>query len=456
MSRLRLAYYADDFTGATDALEVLTLAGTRTVLFTSAPTQAELAARFSDLEAIGVASVARTMSPEEMDVDVRLAFGLLRQLDPAVVHYKVCSTFDSSPGVGSIGHVADIGLEIFNSPFAPVVVGAPALGRYVVFGNLFASDGLSIERLDRHTTMRDHPVTPMAEADLRIHLAAQTQRTIGTIDIATLSAGPIAVHRRLEELVHSGTELVVLDTLTDEDLAVVGRTIWDAVSPSGSQFVIGSSGVEHSLVSRWRAIDESPESAEPTLPTRPVEQIIVLSASAASNTEKQIRWAEAAGWRTIAIDSAGLLDEDSMVEVTERTINEAGEAYKAAESVILFTALGPHDPSLATTREGAAELGYEPADIGNELGRRLGQLLERLIHELRPQRICVAGGDTSGHVVAQLHITAMEMISTTVPGAPLCRAMSTDPAVDGLELVLKGGQTGPPQFFEVVRTGSRD
>ena len=54
--------------------------------------------------------------------------------------------------------------------WSPMIVGAPRLARYQVFGNLFAAvDGVGY-RLDRHPTMSRHPVTPMDEADLRVHL----------------------------------------------------------------------------------------------------------------------------------------------------------------------------------------------------------------------------------------------------------------------------------------------
>lgn len=40
-----------------------------------------------------------------------------------------------------------------------------------------------------------------------------------------------------------------------------------------------------------------------------------------------------------------------------------------------------------------------------------------------------------------------------VPGAPLCRAHSDDPRLDGLDIVLKGGQMGPPGFFNDAARG---
>ena len=63
----------------------------------------------------------------------------------------------------------EIGTKIYNSTFLPIVVAAPHLRRYVIFGNLFAAAGSDPEifRIDRHPTMSRHPATPMKEADGR-------------------------------------------------------------------------------------------------------------------------------------------------------------------------------------------------------------------------------------------------------------------------------------------------
>src|SRR5436190_11948044 len=156
--KLRLAFIGDDFTGSTDAMESLARAGLRTVLFSASPTREQLS-RHQGLHAFGVATRARSMPPTEMQRTLQPIFAALRELRPAIVHYKVCSTFDSSPAIGSIGCAIDVGAEVFGSACVPVVVGAPSLGRYCVFGNLFARAGTESEphRLDRHPSMNRHP-----------------------------------------------------------------------------------------------------------------------------------------------------------------------------------------------------------------------------------------------------------------------------------------------------------
>ena len=184
---MRLAFYGDDFTGSTDALEVLTFAGLRCALFLQVPSAALLEA-LGPFDAVGVAGHSRAMSPDEMDEELP---PVLAQLPVPLVHYKVCSTFDSHPDVGSIGHVMDLARQAFGHGVIPVVAATPALGRYCAFGHLFArsaTDG-QVHRIDRHPIMRVHPVTPMTESDLARHFSMQTRQTVAGVKLPLLS-GP--------------------------------------------------------------------------------------------------------------------------------------------------------------------------------------------------------------------------------------------------------------------------
>ena len=92
----RIAYYGDDFTGATDTLATATQGGLRTLLFLRVPTPEMLAAA-GDLDCIGIAGASRSMTPADMESELRPVAECFAQLGAPVVHYKTCSTFDSSP-----------------------------------------------------------------------------------------------------------------------------------------------------------------------------------------------------------------------------------------------------------------------------------------------------------------------------------------------------------------------
>ena len=98
-----LTYYGDDFTGSTDVIEALARSGIRSALFLEAPRAEQLIGRFAGLSAVGVAGLGRSMTPEQMDAALPPVFEAIRKLGANLFHYKTCSTFDSSPEVGSIG-----------------------------------------------------------------------------------------------------------------------------------------------------------------------------------------------------------------------------------------------------------------------------------------------------------------------------------------------------------------
>jgi 3-oxoisoapionate kinase len=443
------SYYGDDFTGSTDVLEALATAGVRSVLFLGAPSE-EHRRRFADCQAFGIAGDSRSRSPEWMDEHLPEIFAQLRSFGAPVAHYKTCSTFDSSPHVGSIGRAMEIGRCVLQPDFIPIVVAAPHLRRYVVFGNLFAAAGDQVYRIDRHPTMRRHPVTPMHEADLRQHLALQTQMSVGLIDLPTLQAG--GADQALESFVASSTPAVLFDGIGTSDLFETGRILWQRAHRTGMPtsttpqplLAVGSSGLTYSLVSAWRAEGSAADAAvPPTAGTgRPAERLLVISGSCSPATERQIKHALQRGYEGVAIDPVDLIsDEPSRPPGSAPSrayVEKAIAGLRANGKVVVYTSLGPLPGGVAAR--------------GDTLGRQLGAMLREIIHISGVRRVVLAGGDTSSHAVAQLGLYALTWAATLQPGAPLCRAHSDSPELDELELVLKGGQVGTDDFFERVRT----
>lgn len=450
MSKWLLTFYGDDFTGSTDSMEALTTNGIPTVLFLQPPTDEQLA-QFPNCRAFGIAGISRSMTPAQMDAELGPAFVRLRAVGARLIHYKVCSTFDSSPTVGSIGHALDIGQEIFRSSFVLLVVGAPVLRRYVVFGNLFAGVGGETYRLDRHPTMSRHPITPMTESDLRRHLAQQTDKRIGLINVLALAQEPAALDAELAAVRSQGAEVVLLDTIDDHHLRIIGRLLWEQGDPA-CQFVVGSSGVEYALAAHLRG--EGVVRAPDALP-KPgrAAQVLVMAGSAAPTTASQIEYAEAHGYISIRLDAARLIDPALAAHEAAAARVEAEAALARGANVVLYATKGPDDPSLQASRAHAAAVGIPEQEVGQRLAREQGALLAALVAASGVRRICVAGGDTSGYAARALGIYALEMIAPIAPGAPLCRAHSTRPVFDGLQISLKGGQNGHADYFERIREG---
>lgn len=450
-----LAFYGDDLTGSTDAMEALELGGVDTALFLDAPEPEDLTGRFADLDAVGVAGTSRSMTPERMDDALPPQFERLDALDPTVVQYKVCSTFDSAPEVGSIGHATDLAQAVFDSPFVPVVVGGAALERYVVFGHLFATVDGTTYRIDRHPTMSEHPTTPMTESDLGRHLGEQTDRDVDQFTVLELDDP--GVDAALARLLADDPELVLFDTLDDDHLQTVGRLVWSRALRArreGPMFVVGSSGFDYALTSYWNETGEvePPESVPQAAPT---DRIVVTSGSASPETAAQIERAlDGDDFVGVRLQSERLVRPEAATEERDRAVESALEALDGSKSVVLYTTRGPDDPAIERTRDAASEAGVD--DLASCLGSAQGRILRRVLLESDVNRACVAGGDTSGYVVPELDIDALEFHSPLAPGSPLCLASSTDDRLDRLEITLKGGQTGGERFFENVRRGRTD
>jgi len=413
-----LAFYGDDFTGSTDALEFLTRAGLRTRLFLTPPSPAQVAG----LDAVGVAGFTRALAPAAMERELRASFAALRALRPRHVHYKVCSTFDSSPRVGSIGRAIDVGAEIFPQRFVPLLVGAPALGRYCVFGNLFARMGIGstgeIHRLDRHPSISRHPVTPMTEADLQRHLARQTRKRIALLDVLALERPERETRAKLDALARAGAEIVLFDALRPEHVARIGALLAALASRTRPLFSIGSSAVEMALGAVAPTRSLSLRSARAARP------LLVVSGSCSPVTASQIDWAEANGFAAFPFD--------------DRASRRAAESLRRGRHTIVYS----HRGRRAREPIAAAELGGALGWLARDLAARHGV-----------RRMVVAGGDTSSYAARALGLESLEMLAPLAPGAPLCRARAPSSPVDGIEINFKGGQVGAADYFGAVARG---
>lgn len=441
MQNLLLSYYGDDLTGSTDVMEALELGGVQTVLFMRQPDKAQLS-RFSHCQAIGLAGTSRSETPHWMDTHLKDAFTWLKTLNAAICHYKVCSTFDSSPTTGSIGRAIEIGRSVFSQDSVPLLVGAPQLKRYTAFGHLFAAYRDQYFRIDRHPVMSRHPTTPMDESDLLIHLSRQTGLASGLLDLATLQSASRS--QAFDRLVANGAAIVLVDVDSHGTQALAGKEIWRIRKPGGS-FVVGSSGIEYALLAEW-ASNDIVSTGPGFTPPGAADRIAVVSGSCSPTTERQIRYALSDGFDGIEVDPVELVSEASE-QVIARAAASGRASLQAGRSVILYTALGP-----------AADRGAEidrQEGARHKLGRGLGELLRALTIEQKLRRVVIAGGDTSSHALGQMGIDALtvRMPLPASPGSPLCLAHSRIAAIDGLEVALKGGQVGTDGYFSAIRDG---
>lgn len=392
------AFVADDFTGATDALWQFRRFGLSGSLVT------DVAHLHDRDDVIGIATTARASAdPVASALPALKAVAALR---PLAVQYKICSTFDSSPSHGSIGAViAALHGAGLARRAVPVLAAQPEFGRHTWYANHFVRAGDEFIRLDRHPPMRDHPVTPATEADLRVRLVEQGAGPTGRLP-AEASWQAYEARR--------GEAAFVADATTDDHLRALGRHLLTDATTGGTLYCVGSGGLSHALASAY-APAVSPQGPG-GVALGPAAPVLVVSGSRSPVTARQIDTAERAGWRVLDVS-----------EGTD-TIAGAEESLRDGRHTIVQSTRGP---------------ARDPAGIGELLGR----VAAAAVRAGLVRRLVVAGGDTSGQVVAALGAHALDVVASLAVGGPVCVLSSDDPACDGLELALKGGQVGGPGYF---------
>ncbi|KQP68540.1 hypothetical protein ASF40_17965 [Microbacterium sp. Leaf288] len=407
-------FYGDDFTGSVDALLQFARRGWTGRLFTGLPDAATLRRAADEVDVVGVAGISRSLAPDEMDAELRPVFAAFAELDPAIVQYKACSTADSAPGVGSLGRVVELARESFGERPVPMLFAQPDFGRYTLFGQHFAAERGTVYRLDRQPTMSHHPSTPMTEADLAVHIGRQTDLPVGSI--------PLVAFDDLEALLRSSAEsAVVLDALTDEHLVTVGEAVAALPAPV---FAIGSGGLSHGIAAAdprsGPAVPASTPSAGP---------VLVVSGSRSAQTRRQADAAAAAGWLVQPLPLGG--------PAREAVVPDVIAALRAGRGVVLTS-----DDADATST------GDRP--VLEAIAEAAASVISAVARDEAARRVIVCGGDTSSRVTRLLGVESLSIAANPWGNVVLLRAHAADPAVDGLELLLKGGQVGADALFTDV------
>ena len=413
--KLLLGAVADDFTGATDLASMLTRGGMRTILKLDAPTPNE---PLPEAEAVVVALKSRAAPVAEAVADSLASWRWAAQGGARQCYFKYCSTFDSTPQ-GNIGPVAEALMAETGADQTIYCPAFPENGRTIYQGKLFVFDQLLSE-----SGMRDHPLTPMTDADLVRVLGAQLSpgAKTGLVPFAVVEQGAGAIRDRLDRLAAEGVAHVVVDALTDAHLTALGRAC------TGMALVTAGSGLGLGLPANFAAERLLEGGAADALPSVG-GPVVLLSGSCSSATNAQVaRW-ESNGGATLRLDPLALA-------------NGTQSATKALDWVA-----AQHVPALVAATQPPDRVRAVQERLGRE---RAALLVEETLAAIATgaraggiRRFVVAGGETSGAVAKALGANRLAVGPSIAPGVPWCATLGADP----LALALKSGNFGTETFF---------
>ncbi len=399
-----LGCIGDDFTGSSDLANTLARQGMRAAQYCGVPS----GPADPMVEAGVVALKSRTTAPADAVAQSLAALAWLRDQGCRQFFFKYCSTFDSTPE-GNIGPVAEALIAALGADRVIVCPAFPATGRSVYQGHLFVGD-----RLLSETGMRDHPLTPMTDPDLRRWLGRQTTLGVGLIGAATVLEGAGAIRAALDAETHP---LLVVDAIRDADLMAIGA------AAEGLALVTGGSGVAMGLPENFRKFGLLAGGAQEWrgAPGR----CAILSGSCSQMTRAQVA-------RHAAANPALRIDVDAVI---------AGETTAAAVAEWLLAQDGA---PLAYSSADPAEVKAAQARHGREAAAAAVEGLfaevARLLVAGGVTRLITAGGETSGAVVEGLGLDVLEIGPEIAPGVPALKA-------GALALALKSGNFGDVDFF---------
>ena len=415
-NRILLGAIADDFTGASDLANILVRGGMRTVQTIGVPAaDTEL----PECDAVVVALKSRTIPAADAVRQSLAALDWLKARGAQQIFFKVCSTFDSTDA-GNIGQVADALLDALGEMMSVVCPAYPANRRTVFQGHLFVGETLLSD-----SPMRNHPLTPMTDANLVRVLGRQSKHPVGLVPWARVCAGDTAILEALAALTASGVRHAVVDAVRDEDLFALGAAC------RAQRLLVGGAGLALGLARNFREANLLPERVDADALGKVGGAAAVLAGSCSEATRAQV--AEMAGRHpTVLIDP---LAADDPAALAEAALAQASAALSRGETVLFYSSADPAAVALIQQR-----LGLEHAATLVE--QTFAHLARALVAD-KVRRLVVAGGETSGAVVAALGVKALAIGPQIDPGVPWTRVLGPQP----LLLALKSGNFGRTDFF---------
>lgn len=410
---LLLGCIADDFTGATDLANNLVRAGMRVVQTIGIPGETAI-----DADAVVISLKSRTVPAAEAVSQSLQALDWLLAAGCRQHYFKVCSTFDSTPA-GNIGPVAEALLERLGAAFCCVTPAFPENGRTVYQGHLFVGDVLLSD-----SGMRDHPLTPMTDANLVRVLQAQSRGRVAGIGHAVVRAGSDAIRARMRQLEQEGARFAIVDAIANDDLLALGRALREA------PLVVAGSGVAIGLPQN-HGLAPSPDAAR--LPPASGAQAVV-SGSCSVATNQQVQAFVREGGPAFAVDALQVAAGEDVVAAALRW----ADAHRGQGPLLVYSSAPPDVIRSVQARLGAGSAGRLVEDA---LAAIAAGLVQRGVRQL-----VVAGGETSGAVVQALGVRQLRIGPQIDPGVPWCHADDSSAGV-ALHLALKSGNFGGTDFF---------
>lgn len=413
-----LGVIADDFSGATDIAGFLVKNGLPTVLLNGVPDIA-----LDPAAQAVVISLKSRSCPAAEAIDLSLsALSYLQKLNCERYFFKYCSTFDST-AKGNIGPVTDALLKALGEKFTIICPALPINGRTVYNGYLFVNGVLLNE-----SSMRNHPLNPMHDANLMRLMDAQASGKTGNVTLPAVLDGAAAIRKKMTELQEQDYSYAVMDAVIEENLNEIAGAVSDL------RLVTGGSGLGGALA-RWYCATSGTNVCA-TDPGRPTGgKMILLSGSCSEMTNRQnTAYKKKGPFYKVEVERC----IDNAPQYAQQVAAWLSDQPTPTMPVLISATVPPDELAAIQTRYG---MDKSRAAIENFFGN-----LAILLRSQGYDHFIVAGGETSSIVCQALNVDGFFIGPEIAPGVPWIRAINAP-----MSFALKSGNFGDENFFFKVQ-----
>jgi len=206
---VKLGIIADDLTGANDTGVQFAKVGLITlVLWDLEKMDASV-----EHDVVVVDTESRGDRKEEAYRKAFAGTSALKKVGASLFYKKIDSTLRGNIGVELDGVLDALGVSI------AIVCPAYPRNRRVTVGGHLLLGGIPVER----TEMRRDPIAPVITSHIPALIRKQSRRKVGHIPLTTVMEGPEAVKSTILKEHEEGTEIIVLDAASEDDLRVIAQ-----------------------------------------------------------------------------------------------------------------------------------------------------------------------------------------------------------------------------------------
>lgn len=421
---------ADDLTGANTTGVLLARSKARTAVFFNEEA-AEAAKGLDELDAIMISSNSRPLPADEAYDKVKLATQALKRM--GVKHFQ--KRTDTTMR-GGIGVEIDAMLDQLEDTVAVVVPAMPQ-SRRILVGGYSVIDGVALI----NTPVAQDVRTPVKENYIPKLLAGQTHRKVGLVALDKILAGVDAVEEALKAAREDGCEVIVVDSITLEDVETVAKACidlrWNVLTVDPGPFTAA-------LAFHRGLIKEEEPNVPEGEPDETGKTVLIAAGSATPVTKKQMAvLTEDPRHVRISVEPIPLINGgDEALDEAFKAVNKAQELITSdnqPRAILFETAL---HGELLNLDEEDAKRHYASGMSADRINAGLGTIISQVLENVGQEKIAglyTTGGDTMVNVCYQLGVQCLEVLDYVIPQTDVTRLIGN---YDGLPAIGKGGLTG--------------